>query len=553
MEEVLTSLLTSFSSISTSFSSFTNPLPEFQLFSALHKSFQSFSSSGLHKSGNQTLGLLTLESLHSYIKLLESITSQISHKPTKAQKFEIIIAVRKISFLVDCVPRAFNVDKQDLSCLDESHERCLALKSITTTVHVKHPKLYSLQLKKFFKLFTLMKAVVYKISQYKESASRDLLTGWLLVYYSTFARKKVKTLARLFDSEGDIHMMKMFWEIGESKVMRKLTSLNFASVNYTKVIFVPRLTSPILETQQEVRLSNLASNEVTSQIPRKENYKVAQDPGDNYVAIRIISAIPLVQLSPEYGKLSPTPPKPEKIIFHVHGGAFVSLSSYSHQNYTRRWANEIPVPIFSIDYRLAPQHPFPEGLDDLWQAYTWLVKYSEKLLGVSNKKIILTGDSAGGNLIIGLTIKAITTGFRVPDGLLLIYPGVNLDTDNFSKGALISLEDKVLPFGFYYAISNAYSGKKYPLSDPLISPINCTQEVLSKFPRTEIIVTEKDPIGFDCIRFADHLLKAGVNTHITAFPDFVHGAISLSEETVVPEFGQLFESSCDLLRSLLDI
>jgi len=59
----------------------------------------------------------------------------------------------------------------------------------------------------------------------------------------------------------------------------------------------------------------------------------------------------------------------DQIVIHVHGGGFIAMTSRSHQTYTRRWANLLQVPFFSIDYKKAPQHPYPEALDDVWQAY----------------------------------------------------------------------------------------------------------------------------------------------------------------------------------------
>lgn len=62
------------------------------------------------------------------------------------------------------------------------------------------------------------------------------------------------------------------------------------------------------------------------------------------------------------------------LIVHVHGGGFIAMSSGSHQNYTRMWANELAgVPVFSIDYRLAPKDTFPAALNDVWQSYYWIV------------------------------------------------------------------------------------------------------------------------------------------------------------------------------------
>jgi hormone-sensitive lipase len=64
--------------------------------------------------------------------------------------------------------------------------------------------------------------------------------------------------------------------------------------------------------------------------------------------------------------LTPNKPRHNSLIIHVHGGGFVSMSSGSHQSYSRLWSNELNIPIFSIDYRLAPKDKFPAALNDVW-------------------------------------------------------------------------------------------------------------------------------------------------------------------------------------------
>lgn len=112
----------------------------------------------------------------------------------------------------------------------------------------------------------------------------------------------------------------------------------------------------------------------------------------------------------------------DTIIIHIHGGGFISMSSDSHENYLRKWAKALKVPIFSIDYKLAPKYKYPEGLNDIWQAYNWLITNLEKL-NLKANKVILTGDSAGGNLCILLTYLLILMNKRVPDAIFPIYPG----------------------------------------------------------------------------------------------------------------------------------
>ena len=91
----------------------------------------------------------------------------------------------------------------------------------------------------------------------------------------------------------------------------------------------------------------------------------------------------------------------EKIIIQIHGGGFVAMSSRTHQTYTRKWVNNLKVPMFCIDYRKAPEFPYPNALDDCWQAYNWIINYVRVFFNVDPKRIVLVGDSAGGNLIVG--------------------------------------------------------------------------------------------------------------------------------------------------------
>jgi hormone-sensitive lipase len=99
------------------------------------------------------------------------------------------------------------------------------------------------------------------------------------------------------------------------------------------------------------------------------------------------------------------------------------MSSSSHENYLRKWSKALGVPIISIDYRLAPEHPYPLPLDDVWQAYNWIIKHASDELAMEIDKIILVGDSAGGNLVLGLTYLLILHNRRLPDSIFLAYPG----------------------------------------------------------------------------------------------------------------------------------
>lgn len=95
----------------------------------------------------------------------------------------------------------------------------------------------------------------------------------------------------------------------------------------------------------------------------------------------------------------------DTIIIHMHGGGFIALSSRTMQCITRKWANELQIPIFSIDYRKPPEHPFPQAVNDCLTVYNFIINKISHYMNVQPKHIYLAGDSAGANLACSLVIK----------------------------------------------------------------------------------------------------------------------------------------------------
>ena len=113
------------------------------------------------------------------------------------------------------------------------------------------------------------------------------------------------------------------------------------------------------------------------------------------------------------------------------------------------------IPIFSIDYSLAPEAPFPRGVDDCVFAYSWALNNLESL-GTTGERIVITGDSAGGNMLITTTLKLQELGIRPPDLLVPVYPTTLVKTD-ISPSRLLSVMDPVLPIGILISCLNAYT------------------------------------------------------------------------------------------------
>ena len=163
----------------------------------------------------------------------------------------------------------------------------------------------------------------------------------------------------------------------------------------------------------------------------------------------------------------------------------------------------------------------------------------------------MTGDSAGGTLITALILKAISIGFRVPDGVFLVYPGMNMNKNYFSTGILLALEDRNLCYNYYFTITNSYVEKSFSLENYLISPIFAPAELLEKFPLTEIMITLQDPLAHDTFRFAEKLLNAKVNVHITELPEGTHGAMFFGNKRDIPSLIITQEVGLEILKKLL--
>lgn len=148
-------------------------------------------------------------------------------------------------------------------------------------------------------------------------------------------------------------------------------------------------------------------------------------------------------------------PKSNALLIQIHGGGFVAQSSKSHLVYLFEWALNLNVPIFSIDYSLSPEHPYPTPVEEILYAYCWALKNAE-LLGTTCEKVVFCGDSAGATLCLATLLKLIDMNLRKPDGLLLAYCPILVGL-NPSPSRLLSFLDPLVPFGFMKTCLKAYS------------------------------------------------------------------------------------------------
>ena len=209
--------------------------------------------------------------------------------------------------------------------------------------------------------------------------------------------------------------------------------------------------------------------------------------------------------------------KKNTILIHIHGGGFIGSSTFIHEPYLRKWANCLGIPIFGINYSLAPKYPYPEGLNDLFQAYMWILRHAKDELNMEVKHIILSGDSAGGNIIFSLNnllicLKEYDSELMkdviLPELLLEEYPVTYVNVKNCSNSFLLSLNDNV------FNVQNmSFSVEKYRNNydvedDPFLNCIKINDFLLERMKcKVRIFLGSSDVLRDDGLRLLYLLTK----------------------------------------------
>lgn len=204
----------------------------------------------------------------------------------------------------------------------------------------------------------------------------------------------------------------------------------------------------------------------------------------------------------------------KRCLLYLHGGGFVTGSIGTHRALMARLAQAAEARVVGIDYRLAPAHPFPAGLDDCVAAYRALLDSGEK-----PEHLFIGGDSAGGGLTLSTLLRLKAEGLPMPAGAVVLSPAVDL-TDvrdswhaNFEVDYLGPIRDHVL------ALVPAYLGPEPDPMQPLASPI---QGDLAGLPPLCIHVGQREVLRDQVLAFADKAKASGVPVELLVGEDMVH-------------------------------
>jgi acetyl esterase len=212
----------------------------------------------------------------------------------------------------------------------------------------------------------------------------------------------------------------------------------------------------------------------------------------------------------------PADPRGATVVF-LHGGGWTVGSVADYDGLARRLADRLPAVVLSVEYRRAPEHPFPAAVEDAVAATRWAIDHIAEL-GGDPGRVAVAGDSGGGNLAAVVCQQFRDAGGRQPAALLLLYPNVSRGADQpsvteFGRLPFLTLAD----MGWY---TRNYVPRGTDLGDPRISP---AEGELTGLPPALVVTAGVDPLHDSGRDYAAALTAAGGQAEWLDLPDMPHG------------------------------
>ncbi|TGK11803.1 alpha/beta hydrolase [Leptospira fletcheri] len=220
--------------------------------------------------------------------------------------------------------------------------------------------------------------------------------------------------------------------------------------------------------------------------------------------------------------------EPLPCLVYYHGGGFVIGNLETHDLPLRYLSGLSKCAILSVDYRLAPEHPFPAAWEDAYSAYSWTRKQG-KAMGLDARMVAVGGDSAGGNLAVSIYANAKKEGLTPPNFQLLLYPWLDLSQERKS------VEEFAVGYGLTRDLLRYFKKHTFPndkdCRDALANPINHTS--LAGTPPTYIQIAGFDPLQDEGFAYVERLRKAKISVEAKVLEGMIHGFLNLGAS--VPE------------------
>jgi acetyl esterase len=244
-----------------------------------------------------------------------------------------------------------------------------------------------------------------------------------------------------------------------------------------------------------------------------------------------------------YSPVAAAGPLPALIYFH--GGGFVAGSLESHDGLCRLFAAEGGFKVIAVDYRLAPEHPYPAAMDDAWAATQWIEENAAQL-GVDAGRVAVGGDSAGGMLAAIVTQLAREKGGVKIAYQLLMFPNTQIggETASLNEFAVgYFLERRAIEY-----FNSLYLTPEADKNSPRVSPLRGKD--FSGLPPAYVMLGGYDPLHDEGLAYAEKLRSAGVKVTIADYDDMVHCFIYL--QTVLPQAHDAVAKAAKAVKAALD-
>lgn len=202
----------------------------------------------------------------------------------------------------------------------------------------------------------------------------------------------------------------------------------------------------------------------------------------------------------------------KKVILYFHGGAYIIGSIKAHRGIVSKFVKASGISAMVFNYQLAPENPFPAGLNDSVNAYKYLLN-----IGIAPQDIVFIGDSAGGGLLLATILALKEKKINLPAGAVALSPWTDLTCSGDSITTKAEL-DKLSWKNSWHVCSDYYSGEEDP-SNPLISPLFGD---LTGFPPLQIYVGTNEVHLDDSVRFAKKARESGVEVKLTVGEGLFH-------------------------------
>ena len=465
----------------------------------------------------------------------------------------ILLYLNNLKYLDFAFYNASLLDKKDICNLNENSDEWKNLKKIFFRVIPKDSEKMRKKILESRKSPDMGFSVISNI-QTNNSAASIILSGVKnLAYYKVYENKS-KIDSKKYQLTFSLENAREF--LGLFKKFKNIFIKMIPSIEFRRKIYVKKELPPINreyieklinfmkgENNQVNSISYFSSNDIDEDLPIIYRDKVPDKKYKrNYVSVTILnnekiyfkdekkeismfsSFLNYFQTEENNAEINQINNqfRNNTIMITVHGGGFIASSTLFHERYLRKWAKILNIPIFGMNYSLAPKYPYPEALNDIYQAYMWILKHAKKELNMDIKHIIISGDSAGGNLVLGLNNllivmkeyeKEIGKNIILPELVLTQYPVTYVSLKTYSNSFILSLYANILNINSMKYIYDQYVGQ-YEIEDedPFLNPAKINKFILDRMKnKIRIFFGTEDVLRGDGLRLLNIFSKYNNN------------------------------------------